>query len=234
MPYHPGSRLKSMTGSRRTILVLTLLLGAASVVVVVTALDRRTEDPCPDDRYGCVELGPDEPLGIGVLFPEGKPGRAGVEELVRSRGEVLGHRLEMVSFDGRCSAEAAAAAAREFATQPREGPSVVAVAGESCPEAETTAARILDDSGITFVSILTPSDVPATVSFHLGWVDRAAADGGPGEGPSLSGTDRAAFEAAGAILSAVARVAVEDGEELLVPRTQLRDALLEAGLTRAP
>lgn len=221
-------------GSRRSIIVLALLLAAASVAAVVTALGRRTEDPCPDDRYGCVELGPDEPLGIGVLFPEGEPGRTGVEELVRTRGQVLDHRLEVVSFDGSCSAEAAATAAREFATQPREGPAVVAVVGESCPEAETTAARILDDSGITFVSVITPSDVPDTVSFHLGWADQPVADGGSGQGPGLAGADRAAFEAAGTILSAVARVAVDHGDELLVPRTQLRDALLEAGLTRAP
>jgi hypothetical protein len=219
-----------MTGrSRRAIVVLVLLLGAAAVAVV-TALGRGTEEPCPDERYGCVELSRDEPMGLGVLFPEGEPGRSGVEELVRSREQLLDHRLEVVSFDGRCSAEGAATAAREFATQPKEGPAVVAVVGESCPEAEITAARILDDSGITLVSVLTPSDVPRTVSFHLGWADPRVADGSS----ELRGTDRAAFEVARTILSAVARVAVEDGEELLVPRTQLRDALLEAGLTRAP
>jgi hypothetical protein len=220
-----------MTGrSRRAIVVLALLLVAVAMVAVVAALGGGEEDPCPDDLYGCVELSRDEPMGLGVLFPEGKPGRSGIEELVRSREQVLGHRLEMVTFDGRCSAEEAATAAREFAAQPKEGPAVVAVVGESCPEAEVTAARILDDSGITLVSILTPSDVPHTVSFHLGWAGRAVADGGSGP----SGTDRAAFEAARTILSAVSRVAVEDGDVLLIPRSQLRDALLEAGLTRAP
>ncbi len=217
-----------MTGAfRRTALLLALGLAAAFLIAVVTVSGRRTE-PCPDGRYGCVELGPGEPMGVGTLFPEGDPGRDGVEALVRSRGEVLDHRLELVSFDGGCSAQAAASAAREFATQPREGPAVVAVVGESCPEAETTAARILDDSGITFVSVLDPSDVPGTVAFHLGWAASTSSD------PTLTHTDRAAFDLTRTILNAVARVAVQDGGDLLVPRTQLRDALLEAGLTRAP
>jgi hypothetical protein len=211
-----------LTGAfRRTALLLVVGLAVAFLIAVATMSGRRT-DPCPDGRYGCVELGPGEPMGVGTLFPEGDPGREGVEALVRSREEVLDHRLEMVPFDGECSAHAAARAAREFATQPREGPAVVAVVGESCPEAETTAARILDDSGITFVSVVEPSDVPRTVAFHLGWAG------------SASSPDRAAFDVTRTILQAVARVAVEEGGDLLVPRTQLRDALLELGLSRAP
>lgn len=223
-----------MTGSvRRTVVVLALAAAAALVGVVVAVVGDGAASPCPDERYGCVEAGPGEPLRIGTLFPEDRPGVAGVEALVRSRGEVLDRRLEVVSFDGACSAQAAARAAREFATLPPQGPGVVAVVGESCPEAETTMARILDDSGITFVSVVTPSDVPRTVTFHLGWAGGAAGGTSPG-GPILDRADRAAFGAAREILSAVARVGVEDGPDLLVPRTGLRDALLEAGLTRAP
>jgi hypothetical protein len=203
-------------------------VAAVSVVAVLTTRSGGDGSACPDRSYGCVEAGPGEPLVIGTLFPTDRPGRSGVEALVEAAGPILGRSIRVLAFDGRCSAEAAAHAAREFATGPPEGQAVVGVVGESCPEAEITAARILDKSGIAFVSILSPSDVPATVAFHLGWA-------GPAEAPAgLSGADRTAFAVARVLRAAVARVAVRAGEEVLVPRTRLRDALLEAGLRPAP
>jgi receptor family ligand binding protein len=196
---------------------------------VVATLSGRAASPCPDPRYGCVEVGADERLVIGTLFPEDRPGRVGVEALVEAEGALRDHPLEIASFDGRCSAEAAAHAARELATQPPEGYAVVGVIGEACPEAEITAARILDESGIVFVSVIAPSDVPRSVGFYLEGPARSAAVGPP----ELSATDRAAFTVARNIREAVARVAVRAGDQLLVPRTQLRNELLGAGLTRA-
>jgi hypothetical protein len=167
---------------------------------------------------------------IGTLFPRDRPGRLGVEALVEETGRVLDHPIEVLSFDGRCSAEAAAHAARRLATVPPEGHAVVGVVGETCPEAEITAARILDESGITFVSVISPSDVPRSVRFYLGLAGSDSEEGTPG----LSGPERAAFRAARLIREAVARVAIRAGGELLVPRTQLRDELLLAGLRPAP
>lgn len=207
-----------------------MVLALAAAIALAVTLSGRSDSPCPDERYGCVEAGPDEPLVIGALFPEGAPGRAGVDALVQETGRVRGRPLEVLSFDGRCSVETAAHAARELATPPPEGHAVVGVVGEMCPQAEVTVARILNDSGIVFVSVRTASDVPATVRFYL-----ESPAGAGGAGPvGLGSTDRAAFAAVSAIRVAAAGVTVRAEGELLVPRTRLRDRLIRAGMTPAP
>jgi hypothetical protein len=207
-----------------------VVLALAAAIALAVTLSGRSDSPCPDERYGCVVAGPDEPLVIGALFPEGAPGRAGVDALVQETGRVRGRPLEVLSFDGRCSVETAAHAARELATPPPEGHAVVGVVGEMCPQAEVTVARILNDSGIVFVSVRTASDVPATVRFYL-----ESPAGAGGAGPvGLGSTDRAAFAAVSAIRVAAAGVAVRAEGELLVPRTRLRDRLIRAGMTPAP
>jgi hypothetical protein len=196
----------------------------------------RGKPGCPDRRYGCATIEPGEPIDVGALFPTHAAGRSVVAAARPPAGSVLGHAFHVVHLDGGCSAETAAAAAREFATDPPDGPPVVAVVGEACPGAEIPAAQILDDSGITFVSALDPAEVPGGASFYL------AGPGVTGSEPDAVATDvpadpavtapaaRAAIEV---LLDAVQRVAVAHEGDLLVPRTQLRDALLEAGLSPA-
>ncbi len=233
----PGTSVDPITGlSRRALkwLGAALLIGlVASTVAAV--LESRPEPGCPDHRYGCATFEHGEPVLVGALFPPGEPGLLGVRASLQARQTLRGHRLQVYSFPGRCSAEDAAEAAREFASDPPDEPPTVAVVAEACDAAEITAARILQDSGITLVSAAQPADPPVPARFYL------VGPGGSGsrtvtvDGTSreLGATELAAFRAAEAVLDAAWAVAVEHDGNLLIPRTQLRDALLDAGLTRA-
>jgi hypothetical protein len=200
--------------SRRTHLALgfIVVLGIAASTVA-TVIDVRGEPSCPDQRYGCATFEPGESVQIGSLFQEGPAGDEGVQAALSTPPEVQGRSLRVLSFDGRCSAEAATRAAREFATDPPDGPPVVAVLADACAVAEIPVAQILSDSGITFISVREPSDPPGSAPYYL------------------SGSGRALEETAQTLVRSVAQVAVVDRGDLLIPRTQLRDALVAAGLT---
>jgi hypothetical protein len=218
----PGTRVDPVTGlSRRTLLALGLIvvLGIAASTVA-TMIDVRGEPGCADERYGCARFEPGEPVQIGSLFPDDLSGDRGVQAALSLSGEVRGRSLKVLSFDGRCSAEAATEAAREFASDPPGEPPVVAVLGETCAAAEIPVAQILSDSGITFISVLEAADPPGPVSYYLA--------GSPG-----TSVEEAAFTAAEAVVRSAERVAVEHNGDLLIPRTQLRDALVAAGLSPA-
>jgi hypothetical protein len=196
----------------------------------------RGKPGCPDRRYGCATIEPGEPIDVGALFPTDGAGRSVVAAARPSAEIVLGHTVHVVHLDGGCSAETAAEAAREFATDPPDGPPVVAVVGGACPAAEIPAAQILSDSGITFVAALEPAEVPGGASFYLAGpgVDRSEPDAVSPDVPGdIAVAGPATRAAVAAVLDALQRVAVAHEGDLLVPRTQLRDALLEAGLSPA-
>jgi hypothetical protein len=187
----------------------------------------RGKPGCSDRRFGCATVEPDQPIQIGALFPSDGPGRLGVLAVASSAETLFGHPLRVVGLDGSCSAQAATTAAREFATDPPDGPPVVAVVGETCPAAEIPLAQILSDSGITFVS-LAPAEVPGGASFYLTGPTGVV----PGDAPRLSGAEFRAYEVTRFIVGAIRQVAVVHEDDLLIPRTQLRDALLGTGLLR--
>lgn len=184
---------------------------------------------CPDPRYGCATVERGEPIQIGALFPADVDGRRGIERMVSHGARPFGHPLRIFARDGRCSARAATAAARDFATDPPDGPPVVAVVGDACPAAEIPVAQILSDSGITFVSPA-PAEVPGGAAFYLTG-PTGAIPGDPGGG-GLGGIQHNAFEASRSIVGAIQLVGVVRDGDLLIPRTQLRDALLASGLLR--
>jgi hypothetical protein len=216
----PGTRVDPVTGlSHRTLtsLGIVVVFGVAASTVATVA-DVRGEPGCPDQRYGCATFEPGEPVQIGILFPGHLAGE--VQAALHPLGDVNGRSLRVLSFDGRCSAKAAAEAAREFATDPPDGPPVVAVLGETCPAAEIPVAQILSDSGITFISVLEAAYPPGSVGYYLA--------GSPG-----NTVEEGAFTAAEAVVRSAERAALEHDGDLLIPRTQLRDALLAAGLSPA-
>ena len=86
--------------------------------------------------------GPDEQLGIDS--------QRGVEIAIDSRGEVVGHSVQLVAEDDGCSAEGGQTAATKIASDE----SIVAVVGHSCSSSCTPAAPIYNDAGVTMVSPL--------------------------------------------------------------------------------
>lgn len=212
-------------------LAVAVALGVVASTVA-TVIEARGDAACPDPAYGCAAFEPGEPVRVGVLFPAGEPGRFGAVAAFLFRRTLNGHRVQVASFDGRCSTEAATEAARELATDPPDGPPVVAVVGDLCDEAEIPAVQILDDSGITFVATLDPG-VRAPVRLDRYLRAPALPPGGTVNLDTprpLGEAELAAFAATDAILEVAERVAVEHDGALLIPRTPLRDGLLAEGL----
>jgi hypothetical protein len=207
--------------SRRSsvLLVVAVVLGVV-VSTVATAIQVSGDPACPDPAYGCATFRRGEPIQIGAMFRavDGPGPEAVFEAVDRRGGHLFGRPVRVVSWPSRCTPSGGAVAARELATDPPDGPPVVAIIAGGCVTALSPAAQIVSDSGITLTSSPGPDLGPPSVHppYHLELP-------GAGEGaPSAM---------AEAVLDVVVQVARE-GEDgaLLVPRTALRDALLDRGL----
>jgi hypothetical protein len=212
--------LDPLTGiSRRTAVLLGVIIGVGiAASTVATVLESRADPGCPTEAFGCAEIRPGQPIRLGLMTvgPGGAEAAAEVSAVLQARGEaLLGHRVVVAHRGGACTAEAGAEAARDLTDPPAEAPDVVGSVGLACPRAMTPAAQILSDTGQVLVAV---SDEP---------LPGAAGD------PAFFLRAEGAGAAAEAILEAIGTVAVWNGDNLLVPRTDLRDALLEAGLVRA-
>lgn len=193
--------------SRRSLVALAAAVALGVVAsTVATVYETAAEGACSDPAYGCVAFVTGEPVQVALVVPREGLAPMDVPSSLQGR-PVIVHELPV-----GCSVEAAAAAAREIATDPPDAPPFLAAVSATCPAAGIPLAQILDDSGIALVVAGEPPPVPAAVGFTL-------------VGAELPG-------AASLILEVAGRVAFLDSGAILVPRTPLRDGLLEAGLTR--
>ncbi|CAN5710541.1 branched-chain amino acid ABC transporter substrate-binding protein [soil metagenome] len=110
---------------------------------------------CPDDEFGCVEIGADEPIKLGTLLVISGPNASlgldsqyGVQVAVDMRGEVAGHEIELENQDDGCAAEGGQAGAQALVSDPQ----IVAVIGTSCSSAGVPAAEITSEKGVLMVS----------------------------------------------------------------------------------
>jgi hypothetical protein len=213
--------VESVTGlSRRSLILLGLALVLGVVAsTVATVMSSSARPGCPDAEYGCATFEAGEPVVLGVL--SSRPDVVGsVQEAVELHGgRLAGRPVRILAWNDRCRVSSATAGARELATDSPDEPPVVAVVAETCSRALTPTAQILSDSGVTVVSPI-PVDLPPSAgraSFYL--VPRS---------PPLG-----AESVAGVILTEAESLARTDPDgALLVPRTPLRDVLLERGFVR--
>jgi hypothetical protein len=213
--------VESVTGlSRRALIALgvAVVLGVAASTVA-GIIGSRGQPGCPDLAYRCATFEPGEPVVLGALLPETNgPGARALRQVVERRGGTfLGRPLEIASWGSGCTPKGATNGVRELASDPPDGPPVIAVIGGACQEAAVPAAQILSDSGIT---LLLPESVaiPPTAGPTRYALRTMAADGPS----SIAG-------AAELVLVAAAELALKGDEgEVLIPRTPLRDALAHA------
>lgn len=135
---------------RRTTLLLILVMVLSPIGCGPT--------PAPykcTDALGCVEIGPDEPITIGViqnLTGQGPPGLFMlhcVELAADDRGNViLGHPIEITSADGKCSGEGGTTAALQIAADPQ----IVGIVGPSCSGEAVTAMKVVSEAGLVLIS----------------------------------------------------------------------------------
>ena len=214
--------------SRRQQVAIGLLIPLGIVgSTVATLVDERGDDMCPDQAYGCAALEEGEPIVIGVIRTWPEPDL----EALRFR-PIHGHPVRLDVRVPGCSARAAAADVRELASDPPDEAPAVLVIAATCDAAVVPMAQILSDSGITFVSLGEVQSVPTSPPYHLvpPGVDLAEQINGMGSASHLR--DLLAKQAAGPLehaIAAIERVVIVDEDQLLIPRTRLRDALVEVG-----
>jgi len=197
--------------SRRSLLALAAVVALGVVASTVATVIETSAAACPDPEYGCAALEPGEPLQIAAVLSSGH-GDLGVSASVPA--SVLGRSVRVLTFRVGCSVEEASQAARDIATDPPDGPPVLAAIAVTCSAAQLPLAQILGDSGISMLVAGAPPSPPVPAGFALEGLEPAAAGA--------------------AVLEVAARVAVEHEGALLVPRTGLRDGLLAEGLAPVP
>ncbi len=109
-----------------------------------------------NDAIGCVDIGPGEPIRIGVLQslsgdtePLGREQVRGIE-LALDRADLsgLGHPVVFQIEDTGCTAEGGANAALKVIADPQ----TVAILGTTCSGAAATAAKAMSEAGLTMIS----------------------------------------------------------------------------------
>ena len=229
--------------SRRQQIGLAVLVPLGIVAsTVATAVSENVDEACPDQSYECAALEPGEPVIVGlVAASETSAGWPLREAIERGIGNTVieGHRVQVdLRFPG-CDPEAASEDVRELASDPPDEPPATVVVGAHCREAAIPMAQILSDTGTTLVSLDDVGPVPTDPAYHLTAhrLDLSGdAAGVQGIGLASQLRDVIAGHLASVlegVTLAIERVAIEDGDDLLIPRTPLRDQLVRQGFSPA-
>jgi branched-chain amino acid transport system substrate-binding protein len=132
------------------LLALLMIAGMALAACAPAAPAFECTDP-----LGCVDIGPGEPIHLAYAMvisgPDSTLGidsRTGVEVAIATKGQVLGHDIQLTGEDDGCSAEGGQAAGTKLAADP----SIVAVFGTSCSSAARVAVPLLSQAGFSIIS----------------------------------------------------------------------------------
>lgn len=131
------------------------LLGLLLCLVLFSCGQEPPKPSCADS-LGCVLVGPDEPIKIGVLqalsgkvAPLGQEQLRGLELALRARdGQVAGHPLNLQTEDTGCTGEGGANAALKIVADPK----TIAIFGTTCSGDAATAAKVTSAAGLTMIS----------------------------------------------------------------------------------
>lgn len=137
--------------SQRSFLLFILIL----FCFIGCGTEKKSDFQCTDP-LGCVSLGPDESVKIGVLQAlYGKVATLGQEQirglelaLDDRKGKVLNRPVVLQKEDTGCTAEGGANAALKIIADPKH----VAIFGTTCSGAAATASKAMSDAGLTMVS----------------------------------------------------------------------------------
>lgn len=129
---------------------LTLLM-----IILLTACQSAPSFECTDD-IGCVTIGPDEPVEIGVIQAlSGEVATLGVDQvrglelaLADRDGQLLGHPVRLHSEDDLCSREGGTVAAEKLESIPQ----LVAIFGTTCSGAAVPAAKTMSEANLVMIS----------------------------------------------------------------------------------
>lgn len=126
--------------------------------------------PACEDAIGCLTIAPGEPVRLAVMQDMSGPAseaglltQAVIELAVADRdATLLGHPIELVAFDSKCTPEGGSIAALSVAADRQ----TVGALGPSCSSAALTAGAILSDAGM--VTISTTASAPSLTGTQAG------------------------------------------------------------------
>lgn len=131
------------------------------------------------DNFGCVSIGPGDPVKIGVLqslsgrtAPLGQEQVRGLElALDKRKGQILGHPIALQMEDTGCTSEGGANAVLKILADPE----VIAIFGTTCSGAARTVSHAMSEAGLTMISgnnsapFLTSIGGKAAPDWHSGY-----------------------------------------------------------------
>jgi len=141
---------------KRWFILFAVLLVAA---LALSACGQKSTFKC-DDPYGCVNIGPNDPIKLGVAVVLSGPNESlgvdevggveiAVDDFTAANKDWLGkHTIQVVKEDSQCSAEGGQTAAQKLAADK----SIVGVIGTACSSAGEPASKILSDAHIVMIS----------------------------------------------------------------------------------
>lgn len=137
---------------RFTPIVLSVLL---YVLFFVSCGSQTRSFEC-SDNIGCLTIGPDEPVKIGILQSlSEKTSPLGLEQirgfelaLDKKDGKLMGHPVASQTEDTGCTSEGGANAALKILADPQ----MVAIFGTTCSGAARTASHAMSEAGLTMIS----------------------------------------------------------------------------------
>jgi len=108
------------------------------------------------DAIGCVEVGPDDPIKLGVLQVLsgdvqlfGRDNVRSIELALDDRGgKLLGHPIDLKTEDSLCSKEGGATAASKMVADPQ----IVGIIGPTCSGAAASAMEVMSEAGLVMIS----------------------------------------------------------------------------------
>lgn len=136
---------------------LTAAFAAGLLTLGFLGLHREREaPPACADSIGCVVIGPEEPVRIGVLHDvSGSAAAIGIEQrriigmaLAERGNRLLGRPIHIEEEDARCSPEGGRVAAAKLSADPR----IVALLGTTCSGSAAFAIPVISAAGFAMVS----------------------------------------------------------------------------------
>lgn len=159
------------------------------ILIGTAACESTTSTSAPftcTDNLGCITIGPEDPINVGVLYPmTGFLGDVGLEHIsiiefaLRQRNnELLGHPIELNMEDTVCLD----AGGRNGAFSLTTNPDIVAIIGPLCSNAVAGAAPVISESGYTAINasiapLLTASDEQGVTRADYPGIYRTAPNG---------------------------------------------------------
>lgn len=132
-----------------------LLFWALSAVLLLAGCQPTTPPFQCSDALGCVEILPAAPIKIGVIqnLTGMGPAASGlvhcVELALEDRSnQLLGHPVELVVADSKCSGEGGTTAALKITADPQ----IVGIVGPTCSGAAVKASEIVSEAGLAMIS----------------------------------------------------------------------------------